>query len=484
LHPSSFYWLSLAAFILAMLSKGSMAVLPVLLLGIVWWLCTVFRETKMGQSPSVALRELIRLAPFFLVAGILTLVNIWFQRHGTGEVFRTAGFAERLLGAGGVVWFYLYKAFLPLNLSFIYQQWHIHPGNILWWLPLAAAVFVTAVLWRYRRSWARPLFFAWGFFCVSLIPVLGFVDVGFMRYSLVADHYQHLAIIGVIVLTASGWGVWQKQTTGRPHQFAIITACAATGLLMLLSYQQSRLYGDPVMLYQDTLKKNPTSSLIHNNLGAYFFQSGRQTEALAHYLEALRLKSDNKNAHYNLGVLLAENGQPQAAITHFRQALPFLPENPDAYNFYAFALTKAGNWAEAADNFLHALKIKPNDTDIQYNLGLALIKTNRLHEAIEQFQQALKREPDDAEIHVSLAQVLDKTGRMPEAIEHYKQALRLNPDCGETYFSLALVYNKSQQYANAIATAEKALALARSKGRTQEAKKIKRWLKFYRQSHP
>ena len=41
LHPSSFhfwYWLSLAAFVLAMLSKGSAAVLPVLLLGILWWL--------------------------------------------------------------------------------------------------------------------------------------------------------------------------------------------------------------------------------------------------------------------------------------------------------------------------------------------------------------------------------------------------------------------------------------------------------------
>ena len=40
-HPSSFhlcYWLSLAAFIAAMLCKGSAAVLPALVLGIVWWL--------------------------------------------------------------------------------------------------------------------------------------------------------------------------------------------------------------------------------------------------------------------------------------------------------------------------------------------------------------------------------------------------------------------------------------------------------------
>ena len=131
LHPSSFhfwYWLSLAAFVLAMLSKGSVAVLPVLLLGIVWWLRPLTR------------RDLLRIAPFFLIAVVLTGVNMWFQTHGTEIVIRTAGFTERLLGAGGVVWFYLYKALLPLDLAFIYPQWHIEAGNPLWWLPLVGGV--------------------------------------------------------------------------------------------------------------------------------------------------------------------------------------------------------------------------------------------------------------------------------------------------------------------------------------------------------
>src|SRR5215470_433743 len=50
------YWLSLASFALAMLSKVSAAVLPPLLLGLVWW-----------RRP-LARRDLIRAAPFCLLA--------------------------------------------------------------------------------------------------------------------------------------------------------------------------------------------------------------------------------------------------------------------------------------------------------------------------------------------------------------------------------------------------------------------------------
>ena len=148
---------------------------------------------------------------FFVVAAAFTAVHIWFQTHGTPTVYRSAGFAERLLGAGGIVWFYLYKAILPLNLAFIYPQWHIQTGNLLWWLPLLAALTVTAVLWRYRQNGSRPILLAWLFFCVSLLPVMGFADAGFMEHSLVANHYQHIALLGVIALAAAGWSLWRKK---------------------------------------------------------------------------------------------------------------------------------------------------------------------------------------------------------------------------------------------------------------------------------
>jgi len=77
-----------------------------------------------------------------------------------------------------------------------------------------ATLAVTGALWAYRTTWSRPLLFAWGFFCAALVPVLGFTDVGFMKYSLVADHYQHIAVIGVIALASAGFSVWQKRAQG------------------------------------------------------------------------------------------------------------------------------------------------------------------------------------------------------------------------------------------------------------------------------
>jgi len=175
------YFLSLVAFTLSMLSKGSVAIMPLLLLGLAWW-----------QRGKISKLDLWQSMPFFGISIFLTLVNIWFQTHGAESAVRSASFAQRLAGAGGVIWFYLSKALVPVNLVFVYPQWSIEVSNPLWWLPLTAAIALTAILFLicYRRpsSSARAILFAWLFFCIALLPVLGFVDVGFMKFSLVADH--------------------------------------------------------------------------------------------------------------------------------------------------------------------------------------------------------------------------------------------------------------------------------------------------------
>ncbi len=438
---SCWYLLSLLTFILAMLSKGSAAVLPVLLLGIVWWLRTgtvpIFASAKMGLSPSVS--------PFFLVALVLAGVNVWFQTHGTQIVIRSASFAERLLGAGGVVWFYLYKALLPLSLVFVYPQWHIEVGNPLWWLPLVAAVVVTMVLWLYRKSWSRPFLFAWGFFCVALAPMMGFVDVGYMQYSLVADHYQHIAIIGVIALASALWSRWHHWTRGGARWAATVVAIAVVGILILLSWRQSGLYRDAMTLYQATLEKNPDCWIAHNNLGNVLDKAGRTKDAIEHYEQALRLNPDFPEAHYNLGNVLDKAGRTNEAIGHYEQAL----------------------------------RLNPDFSEAHHNLGNVLDIAGRRKEAIEHYEQALRLNPDYPDAHYNLGLTLANAGRLREAIEHYKQSLRLRPDYSNAWNNLAEAYARMQQPAEAIAAAQKALKLARSQGQTEQIKEIEDWLNSY-----
>src|SRR5262249_18935532 len=149
---------------------------------------------------------------FAVIAVALTVVNVWLQTRGTHEVIRHVTWMQRVLGAGAVPWFYLYKALVPINLSFVYPQWEIRANEVRWWLPLAASVAVTGLLLANRHSrWGRPLLFAWLFYCIALLPVCGLVDVYFMKYSLVADHYQHIAMIGLVALVAACMSGVQKK---------------------------------------------------------------------------------------------------------------------------------------------------------------------------------------------------------------------------------------------------------------------------------
>ncbi len=450
LHPSSFlywYWLSLAAFLLAMLSKGSAAVLPVVVLGIVWWLRPLTR------------RDAVRSLPFFAVAAALAGVNVWFQSHGSEIVIRNVGFAERLFGAGGVVWFYLYKAILPVDLAFVYQQWQIKAGNLWWWLPLAAVIVVTALLWRYRKGWSRPFLFAWGFFCVSLVPVMGFTDVGFMEYSLVADHYQHIAIIGVIALAAAGWGIWHQHGKETAYWTTTVVAVTAAGMLAFMTWRQSSIYSGAMTLYQSTVEKNPDCWMAHNNLGLTLFNSGRLQEPIEHYKRALQLKPDYPDACCNMGIALAKLGRLQEAMENYEQALRINPKYFKAHNNMGAALSQAGRPKEAIEHYEQALRIKSDYSPAHFNLGNVLLDMGRYQEAIAHYERVLRLNPDNYEAYNRLGSALAKTGRTAEAIANYEQALRLKPDYSDAHNNLAVTLVQTGRPEEAIKHYEQALRL-------------------------
>jgi tetratricopeptide (TPR) repeat protein len=468
------YWLSLASFTLAMLSKGSVAILPLVLLLIVWWQC--------GR---ITIRDVWRTAPFFVVAIVLTGVNIWFRTHGSETVIRSADFGQRLAGAGAVIWFYLYKAILPINLEFVYPQWNIQIGNLLWWLPLTGAVVVTACLlyacWKSpQRKWTRHLLLAWGFFCVALIPVLGFVDVGYMKYSLVADHYEYIAMIGLVTLAAAGGYYWHSKLSSWAKTAITICGAGTVVALALLARQQSQLYADSTTLYQATLQKNPSCWFLHSLLALDLTESSQLDDAISHAQEALRLNPDYPQAHTSLGIALAKQGKTQEAIQQYRQAMALDPNSADIYCDLGTVLEMEGKIPEAIENLQHALQINPQLFQAHWFLARALANTDQPQESLAHLQIAAQLRPDLVEVQINLGHLLDSLGRFQEALVRYQQALQLQPDLPEAYHGQALVYAELNRPQEAIAAAEKGLNLARGGGQSELAEQIETWLTSYR----
>ncbi len=467
-----FYWLSLAAFVLAMLSKGSVAILPAVLLLIAWW-----------QRRRIEISDIRKTTPFFVLAALLIYVNIWFQTHGSGNVIRTADTGQRLFGAGAVVWFYLAKAALPLNLSFVYPAWNIELKNWIWWMPLAAAVFASAFLFRYRRfGWCRALLFAWGLFLIGLVPVMGLADVYFMKYSLVADHYQYLAIIGVVAAAGAAWRFVVQFSRPAIGFVMGLIAIVCVGSLVVLTNHQVRIYRDQAALFRATLANNPLCWMAHNNLGLELMKTGRPAEALVQFRQAIAIKNDYPEAHNNLGMLLRDSRQFQAAENEFQQAIQLNPQYADAVFNLGLAFVMQEKMPQAVESFYRALEIDPNYAEVHNDLANVLFAQGQIEKSLAEYRKAIELKPDYTLARVNLADALLASGDLRSAISEYQTTLQMAPGDTATFAKLAKAYAAAKEPDKAISTAEAALKSAREQGDLDLAKQIDAWLFNYRDS--
>jgi tetratricopeptide (TPR) repeat protein len=381
----------------AMLSKPSTVVLPGVMLLCAWW-------RRVRWTP----RYFLRVAPFAAFGAGMSVLTIVEQRHmvavpGTSEWTLTV--SERLALAGRAVWFYAGKLLWPTNLSFVYPHWALRVHSVETWLPLAGLAAMTGILWYFRRaSWARATTFALGYFIVALLPVLGFFDIYFFRYSYVADHFQYLAGIGLIALAVNAGAAVFQQAGQRGRELGTLAAAIVLLLLGTAAWGQAHVYHNLETLWRDTLAKNPNAWLAQNNLGTLLRQAGKPEDAIGHFEQALRIKPDFAEAHYNLGVTLARLDRIQEAIKRYEQAL----------------------------------RLKPDFAEAHYNLGVALAESGRVAESMEHWEQALRLKPDYAEAHFNLGMMLAAQGQTTEALEHCRKALDLANRKGDTTLANAV----------------------------------------------
>lgn len=415
-----------------MLSKGSVAILPGVLLLIVWW-----------ERGAITRTDVLRTAPFFVVAVGLTLLNIWFQSHMGAGPIRDVTVVQRLLGAGAVVWFYLYKALLPIRLMFVYPEWEIRSEDVRWWLPLTAALATTALLvWQRRRRVVRALLCAWMFFGLALVPVMGLTDVYFMRYSLVADHYQYIAIIGVVACVASAIMAVRPLASAGAGRADGRRAEAVGALLIVvlgaMTWRLSHQYANAETIYLSTLRSNPGAWLAHNNL-ALLYLNGPGADvpsAVTHLRAALTIKPQEPSVHNNLGTALYRMDRFEEAAAYHAEAVRLEPTYADAYGNLGMDFQKLGRYAEAVDAYRHALRIQADLGPLRANLAIALKALGRSDDANRELQQTLQGNPRTVQEHGASGDALLRLGRTDEAIAQYREALRLNPDSAETMNNL------------------------------------------------
>lgn len=417
----AFYILSLLFFASALLSKTVTCTLPASLLLISWW-----------KRPPFRWKSAAPLLPMFLIGIPIGLLTAWIEKHHLGSADRGAqgpdwdfSLVQRCLIAGRASWFYAGKLLLPFPLTFIYPRWAINPPPGWMYIFPILLLLVIACAWILRGRMGRGPLVAISFFVITLGPALGFFNVYPMLFSFVADHFQYLASLGLIALFAATI----VRVTDRiilhgtkalaRYPFAFVQAALLIPLF-ILTWRQGRIYADEKTLWQDTLAKNPSAWIAHNNLGKIELEEGALDSAFDHFSRAIDLKADFPMAYNNAGIALGKQGKVTQAVEYLRKAISLNSEYADAYNNLAFILLESGKIDEALPLVRRALELNPDYAGAHNTLGMALGRRGNLKEAEVEFAKAVELDPGFAEARYNLGAALYMQGDKVAAAKQYE----------------------------------------------------------------
>jgi tetratricopeptide (TPR) repeat protein len=436
------YLVSLVFFVLALLSKPMAVSVPVVLLLLDWYPFQRIRSWKSFRDSCV------EKLPFIICSLISSILTIMAQRtEGAMTMTAAVPLRARMLVAAKAFVAYLGKIAVPVDLSSYYPYPKLQEVTLVSPQYLFAVIFVvglTAMLFvaaKKQRVWLS----AWGYYVVTLIPVIGIIQVGPQS---MADRYIYLPSLGPFLLIGliAAW-VWAKADSLKQGSPMVkgLTIALAISLVISLSYvtlRQIAVWRDALTLSIDTVRKSPDSPIPHYNLGNAYLEQNRLDEAVHEFITALKLNPDFAEAHDNLGTAYLNQDRLDQAANEFIAALKLKPDLADTHYNLGTAYVKQNRLDEAVPEFITALKLNPDFAEAHNNLGNAYLKQNRLDEAANEFIAALKLKPGLAETHYNLGNAYVKQNRLDEAVNEYIAALKLKPDFAEARNNLAFCYEK------------------------------------------
>ncbi len=293
-----------------------------------------------------------------------------------------------------------------------------------------ALIGVMSIFWRWRDRWARSFLFAFAYFVVALVPVLGFLRMAYARSgTLVADHFQYFADISLIALFSAGVA---RLLESRRRWIKIVTGAVVTLLLGVMgsyTWARTKIYRNEETLWQDNFSKNPDAWQGHNRIGQLFFDQGKFAEAAQHFERATELKPELPDNYNSLGLAYCRLDRFEEGIVEYRKALQLKGEKSST--------AKSAGVATMRTNLANALTLTANNLiDSAQTLQGAVIAAEadrkaameRYEEAISEYEKALELEPQHPAIHRNLGLVLIRLGRYDEAVAHLQTVLRLVPN--------------------------------------------------------
>ena len=451
------YLLVATPFALGLLTKSMLVTLPILLWLVDWILYKRFAPVPvLGATTSkrALIVEKLPLLGMSIACGIITIVAQ--RKSGAAPDTIQLAIVPRLLNMLDSYGWYVWKTLWPSHLSPFYPH-RLHQVDILG--PTVATLLMAALTWiayRVGRQ-QRIVWFGLLWFVISLLPVIGLLQVGMQAH---ADRYVYVPHIGLLATLV--WLVRDaiaKASAPSWLNSALATVAVLSGLW--LTSRQVVVWKDTESLWRQALLVDPENGRAHSQLGLALSKSGRGEEATPHLEQAAQMGVLRDVALNELGEINERSGDLEKAAEYYRKALEANPGHAAAavnltvldqkrkgksvseevlrqqvakepnssenWNRLGLSQMRSGNATAALQSFQKAVEVNPQDARSQTNLGLALWQSGNLRDARQHLAEAVRLSPGDVSARMNLADALESLGDRAGAMEHLQEASRLNP---------------------------------------------------------
>jgi protein O-mannosyl-transferase len=367
---AQYYWfiLALLCYTAAVLAKPMAVSFPLLLLLLDIYPLRRFLSTAAPSFRQIALEKL----PFALLAAGVIGMTLLAQQAAIQSLHHIT-LEMRILNAFNSSIFYIQKFLLPLHLSpyYEYSPYRSLSANYAALLPVGGFIALTALaLWAWQRG-LRYWLLAWGFYLISLTPVIGIVQVGIQA---AADRYAYIPTLPAYWLVGAGMAYTFFILSRRISRIALAAAVVMVlSVVAGLTRAQINVWHTDKILWTQVLSVTPNNPTAQCGLAETYLSTGAYDKALEYYRKSLdqimmpycfyhfglnylflgetegmrqvfetilhnKMPMDKQklaNIHAQLALFYAAHDQIPSAISHAHKALTHHPTHPQAKQLHA-----------------------------------------------------------------------------------------------------------------------------------------------------
>ena len=194
-------------------------------------------------------------------------------------------------------------------------------------------------------------------------------------------------------------------------------------------YYQQRRYSDAAAEFEHVLEITPDNAMAHATRGGMMQLLGKDAEAEKHLKRSIELQPSYA-AYTNLGALYCRERRWEESVVMTRKALEINDKDWRAWSNLGLAYEWLNRRSEADDAFRNELarleeiaKVSTDDVEAQAERGLLYSKWKLRGKALPLIEAALARAPEDPAVLVRAGDAYENLGDRGRALELVKQAL-------------------------------------------------------------